>query len=71
MYHLLENADDNTQRTFCADYVDQLKREYTLSNILYFILIFNVIGTSSSIFQKIAVMKAKDNVELNPMILAL
>ena len=40
-------------------------------NILYFLLIFNVVGTASSILQKIAVIKVKNGVELNPMIFIL
>jgi hypothetical protein len=48
-----------------------MQRQYVLANILYFLLIFNIVGTGSSIFQKFAVIKVKDNIELNPMILIL
>ena len=70
-YHLLLEAPEHLQKTFCAEYVGQLDREYAMSNVLYFLLIFNVIGTTSSIFQRVAIVKVKDNVEMNPMILVL
>lgn len=70
-YHLLLDAPEDTQKTFCDEFTKQLDREYAMSNLLYFLLIFNVIGTASSIFQRIAVVKVKDNVEMNPMILVL
>lgn len=38
---------------------------------MYFLLIFNVVGTGSSILQRFATIKSKDNVELNPSILVL
>lgn len=70
-YHLFLNAPPNVQERFCINYIDQLDREYAMSNILYFLLMFNVVGIASSIFQKLAILKVKDNVELNFWILLL
>lgn len=70
-YHMLIDAPLETQQAFCPKYIQQIEKQITFSNVLYFLLIFNVVCTASSLLQKIAVVKSKDNVDINFMILAL
>lgn len=58
-------ADIEIKKAFCPDVVKDLKAEYGVISMLYFIMILNTAGMFTAMIQKIMTYRNKDNVTLN------